>query len=139
MKIHPKDVGLYVLMSLVHWRYALTLVRAGFPLKALKDFLQLTTRYHVIKHLLADYDLPKDKLFGIIRRRKRSKEFTSFLKIIRRRYPHERRLIVVLDNFSPHKKKEVFKWCRINGVWLIFTATNALWMNRIKAQLGSVH
>ena len=64
--------------------------------------------------------------------------FTSFLKIIRRRYPNERRLIVILDNFSPHKKKEDFKWCRSSGVWLIFTATNASWMNRTQAQFGSV-
>lgn len=77
-------------------------------------------------------------MFGIIRRRKRSKEFLSFLKLIRRRYPCERRLIIILDNFSPHKKEKVFQWCRLNGVWLIFTATNASWMNRIEAQFGSV-
>ena len=53
------------------------------------------TRYHGVRHLLAGYDLTQDKLFGIIRRRKRAKEFISFLKIIRRRYPHERRLIVI--------------------------------------------
>jgi len=74
------------------------------------------TRYHGVRHLLAGYDINQDKLFGIIRRRKRSKEFISFLKIIRRRYPNERRLFVILDNFSPHKKKDVFRWCRINGV-----------------------
>ena len=62
----------------------------------------------------------------------------GFLKIIRRRYLHERRLIIILDNFSPHKKKEVFRWCRQNSIWLIFTATNASWMNRIEAQFGAV-
>ncbi len=97
------------------------------------------TRPHGIRHLLAGYDLKRDTLFGVIRRRKRGKEFLSFLKIARRRYPHERRLIIVLDNFSPHKKGEVLHWCRQNGVWLIFTATNASWMNRIEAQFGSVH
>ena len=66
------------------------------------------TRYHGIRHLLAGYDLGSDRLFGIIRRHKRGKEFISFLKIIRRRYPYERRLIIILDNFLPHKKKEVF-------------------------------
>ena len=96
-------------------------------------------RSHGVRHLLAGYDLKTNKLFGIIRRRKRWKEFLSFLKIIRRRYPHERRLIIILDNFSPHKKEEVFQWCRINSVWLIFTATTASWMNRIEAQYGSVH
>ena len=96
------------------------------------------SRYHGVRHLLAGYDLISDKLFGVVRRRKRGKEFKSFLEIIRRRYPHERRLIIILDNFSPHKKKEVFLWCKHNHVWLIFTATNASWMNRIEAQFGSV-
>jgi len=96
------------------------------------------TRSYGVRNLLAGYDLSSDILFGIIRRRKRWKEFISFLKIIRRRYPNERRLIIILDNFSPHKKKEVFKWCKVNRVWLIFTATNASWMNRIEAQFGSV-
>ena len=93
-------------------------------------------RPHGVRHLIAGYDLRTDKLFGVIRRHKRRKEFLSFLKLVRRRYPHERRLIIVLDNFSPHKCKEIFHWCRANAVWLIFTATNASWMNRIEAQFG---
>lgn len=96
------------------------------------------TRPYGVRHLLAGYDLKTDTLFGVIRRRKRWKEFLSFLKVIRRRYSHTRRLIIILDNFSPHKKEEVFQWCRHNEVWLIFTATNASWMNRIEAQFGSV-
>ncbi|MBM3709840.1 MAG: IS630 family transposase [Actinobacteria bacterium] len=109
------------------------------PVKKPQRLAATYTRYHGVRHLLAGYDLIQDKLFGIIRRKKRSKEFISFLKIIRRRYPNERRLIIILDNFSAHKKKEAFNWCRSNGVWLIFTATNASWMNRIEAQFGSVH
>ncbi|RKY42878.1 MAG: hypothetical protein DRP85_01575 [Candidatus Makaraimicrobium thalassicum] len=70
------------------------------------------TRHHGVRHLLAGYDLKTNALFGVIRRRKRSKEFLSFLKIIRRRYPHERRLLIILDNFSTHKKKEILKWCK---------------------------
>lgn len=97
------------------------------------------TRPHGVRHLLAGYDLKTNLLFGVIRRRKRAKEFLSFLKIIRRRYPQERRLIIILDNFSPHKKDEIFQWCHLHGAWLIFTATNASWMNRIEAQFGSIH
>lgn len=88
---------------------------------------------------MAGYDLKSDRLFGVIRRRKRWKEFLGFLKIVRRRYFCERRLIIILDNFSPHKKEEIFHWCRENSVWLIFTATNASWMNRIEAQFGAIH
>jgi transposase len=109
------------------------------PIKKPQRLPATYTRPHGVRHLLAGYDLKTDKLFGIIRRRKRWKEFLSFLKILRRRYPQERRLIIILDNFSPHKKEEVFQWCRTNSVWLIFTATNASWMNRIEAQFGSVH
>ncbi|MBA7510554.1 hypothetical protein ES705_02539 [subsurface metagenome] len=115
------------------------LVHVGLRLSNRKDFQQLIPDTMELEHLLAGYDLSSDRLFGIIRRRKRGKEFTSFLKIIRRRYPNERRLIIILDNFLPHKKKEVFKWCKVNHVWLIFTATNASWMNRIEAQFGSVY
>ena len=114
------------------------LVHAGLLLKTHKDFQQLTQDTMESDTYLPVMILSLDKLFGIIRRLKRAKEFTSFLKIIRRRYPNERRLIVILDNFSPHKKKEVFNWCRRSGVWLIFTATNASWMNRIEAQFGLV-
>ncbi|MFH1996716.1 MAG: transposase [Candidatus Omnitrophota bacterium] len=96
------------------------------------------TRSHGVRHLLAGYDLKSDRLFGVVRRRKRSKEFLGFLKIVRRRYSYERRLIIILDNFSPHKTKDVLRWCRKNSVWLIFTATNASWMNRIEAHFGSV-
>lgn len=77
--------------------------------------------------------------FGVIRKRKRSKEFLSFLKIIRRRYSRERRLILIVDNFSTHRTRDNLKWCRSNGVWLIPTPTNASWMNRIEAQFGAVH
>lgn len=108
------------------------------PNKAPQRLPATYTRPHGVRHLLAGYDLISDRLFGVVRHRKRWKEFLGFLKIIRRRYPHERRLIIVLDNFSPHKKKEVFQWCLLNSVWLIFTATNASWMNRIEAQFGAV-
>jgi len=97
------------------------------------------TRHHGVRHLLAGFDLNTDNLFGVIRKRKRSKEFLSFLKIIRRRYPKERRLILILDNFSTHRTKENRTWCRENGVWMIPTATNASWMNRIESQFGAVH
>lgn len=97
------------------------------------------TRSHGVRHLLAGYDLKRETLFGEIRKRKHSKEFLGFLKVIRRRYPNERRLILIVDNFSTHRTKDNLEWCRKNGVLLIPTATNASWMNRIEAQFGAVH
>ena len=108
------------------------------PIKKPQRLPATYTRSFGVRHLLAGYDLKTDVLFGVVRHRKRSKEFLSFLKIIRRRYYQERRLIIILDNFSPHKTEKVFQWCRSNSVWLIFTATNASWMNRIEAQFGSI-
>ena len=98
------------------------------------------TRTQGVRHLLAAYDLENDKLFGIIKKHKRWIEFLHLLKIIRRLYPQRlyRRLLIVLDNCSSHKKDEVKSWCRENGVWLIFTATNASWMNRIECHFGPV-
>jgi transposase len=109
------------------------------PIKRPQRLPATYTSPYGIRQLLAGYDLKTDKLFGIIRRHKRWKEFLNFLKIIRRRYLYERRLIIIFDDFSPHKNQKVFQWCRINSVWLIFTATNASWMNRIEAHFGSVH
>jgi len=97
------------------------------------------TRHQGVRHMLAGYDLKTDNLFGVIRKHKRSKEFLGFLKIIRRRYPKERRLILIVDNFSTHRTKQNLPWCKKNGVWLIPTPTDASWMNRIEAQFGAVH
>ena len=71
----------------------------------------LTTysRHQGIRHLLAGYDLKTENLFGVIRKRKRSKEFLSFLKIIRRRYPKQRRLILIVDNFSTHRTQRLLQ------------------------------
>lgn len=107
----------------------------GKPQRIPADYI----RTQGVRHLLAGYDLHTDTLFGVIRRHKRSKEFLSFLRLIRRRYPKERRLILIVDNFSTHRTKNNLIWCRDHGVWLIPTATNASWMNRIEAQFGAVH
>jgi transposase len=90
------------------------------------------TRPHGVQHLLAAYDVGQDKLWGTIKARKRWMEFLSFLKSLRKRYPLDKRIHIVLDNFSPHLKTEVRRWCRKNRISLVFTATNASWMNRIE-------
>jgi transposase len=40
-------------------------------------------------------------------------------------------LHVVCDNFSPHRKAEVIDWCTRHDVELVFTPTNASWLNWI--------
>ena len=60
------------------------------------------TRPHGVRHLLAAYDLSRDRLYGHIKPRKRRGEFLVFLRYLRTLYPPEVRIGIVLDNFSPH-------------------------------------
>lgn len=91
-----------------------------------------------VRHFLAAYDLETGKLFGQFKKRKRWTEFLSFLKWLRRRYRGNETLHIVLDNFSPHLKKEVHDWARRNRIKFYFTPSNASWLNRIEAQFAAL-
>jgi len=95
-------------------------------------------RMHGVRHWLAFYDVHADKLWGYTRPRKRSRELLKVLKLMRRRYPAEQRIHLILDNFSPHGTKDVRRWCRDNNVHLIWTPTNASWLNPIECQFTPV-
>jgi hypothetical protein len=58
------------------------------------------TRPHGVRHLLAAYDLSRDKLYGHIKPRKRRGEFLVFLRYLRTLYPPGVRLGLVLDTYS---------------------------------------
>jgi transposase len=100
------------------------------------------TRPHGVRHLLAAYDLSRDKLYGHIKHRKRRGEFLVFLRYLRRLYPPEVRLGIVLDNFSPHlstrSDRRVADWTAANNVELAYVPTNASWLNRIEAQFQAL-
>jgi len=87
-----------------------------------------------VRHFLAFYDLREDRLWGYYKTRKRSKEVLSVLKKIRKQYPKDEKLYLVMDNFSPHKKNEIEKWSKQSNVKIEFTPTNASWLNRIECQ-----
>lgn len=95
-------------------------------------------RTHGVRHWLAFYDLHDDKLWGYVRPRKRSREVLDVLKKMRKRYPMDHRIHLILDNFSPHGTKDVRAWCRRNNVHLIWTPTNASWLNPIECQFTPV-
>lgn len=59
------------------------------------------------------------------------------MRQIRRRMPTGQ-LYVVLDNFSPHKKVEVRDWCAANEIELVFTPTNASWLNWIECEFTAL-
>ena len=56
---------------------------------------------------------------------------------MRHRFPTGR-LYVVADNFSPHKKLQVRDWCVDNDVELVFTSTNASWLNWIECEFTAL-
>jgi len=93
-------------------------------------------RTHGIRHLLAALDLKSDKLYGHVSESKKHQDLLRFLKVLRRRYHRSERLYIVLDNFSPHKHQTVRDWATENNVELVFTPTNASWLNRIECHFG---
>ena len=95
-------------------------------------------RRHGVSHWLAFYDVHADRLWGYVRRRKRHQEVLDVLKRLRRRYPARLRIHLILDNFSPHKVPRVEAWCLASNVHLIWTPTNASWLNPIECRFTSV-
>src|SRR3954454_14177094 len=95
-------------------------------------------RPHGVRHLLAAYDLKRDRLYGHIKTRKGRTEFLTFCRYIRSLYPPHVRLAFVLDNFSPHlttkTDSRVGDWADANNVELAYVPFYASWMNRIGAQ-----
>ena len=91
-----------------------------------------------MRYYFAAYDVHQDKLWMHKKKRKRWQEVLSFLRSIRRRYPDGRRIYLVLDNLSTHKRKEVVDWSARNNITLVFTATYASWMNQIECHFAPV-
>lgn len=96
------------------------------------------TRPHGVRHLLAAYDLSRDRLYGHIKTRKGRTEFLAFLRYIRSLHPPDVRIAIVLDNFSPHLSTKtdtrVGDWAAANNVELAYVPFYASWLNRIEAQ-----
>lgn len=64
--------------------------------------------------------------------RKRHQEVIEFFEELRKDYPQDM-LYIILDNFSAHKHREVYKWAEEDGrVELIFLPTNSAWLNHIE-------
>ena len=93
-------------------------------------------RPHGVRYYFAGYDVYADKLWMRQRRRKRWQEVLSFLRSVRRRYPHGCRIYLVLDNLSSHNRRDVVEWCNRNNITMVFTATYASWMNRIECHFA---
>jgi transposase len=96
------------------------------------------TRPHGVQHWMAFYDVHQKKLWGHVRARKRHQELLGVLKLLRKKYPKNQRIHLILDNFSPHRKAMVLRYCRKNNIHLIWTPTNASWLNPIEFQFTHV-
>jgi transposase len=90
-----------------------------------------------VRHMYAALDLATGQMFYRFRDRKRWREFLGFLKQLRARFPAGK-LYVICDNFSPHTKSEVAAWCDDNGIELVFTPSNASWLNWIESEFTAL-
>lgn len=94
------------------------------------------SRHHGVRHLFSALDLNSDHLYGHVSKTKKHQDLLRFLKVLRRRFHRSERLYIILDNFSPHKHQTVRDWAQEHHVELIFTPTNASWLNRIECHFG---
>ena len=99
-------------------------------------------RPHGVRHLLAAYDLSRDRLYGHVKTTKGRTQFLQFCRYLRSLYPPEVRIAIVLDNFSPHlstkKDGRVGEWAAANNVELAYVPFYASWLNRIEAQFTAL-
>jgi transposase len=84
------------------------------------------------------YEVHQDQLWGSFVKRHRGIEVLEFLRKVRLKYPYRIRLYIILDNLSAHRTPEIRSWTRQNNVSLVYTATNASWMNKIEPQFDNL-
>jgi transposase len=110
--------------------------RGWFPAHRPSRLRATYHRYGGVRHMFGALHLTSGQMFYRFRDRKRWQEFGDFLRQLRRRFAGK--LYVVCDNFSPHKKAEVTDWCTANDVELVFTPSNASWLNWIECEFAAL-
>jgi transposase len=91
-----------------------------------------------IRHFLAFYDLETDRIYGRFTEHKKAKDFLSFLRWVRSRYPRSQTLHMVMDNYSPHITAAILAWAKSHNVRVYLTPTNGSWLNRIESQFTAL-
>ena len=94
------------------------------------------TRTAGVHHLLAAHDPATGKLYGHIRATKTWREVRELLRSLRARFAEH--LVVVLDNFSPHHKKELSTWAASHDIELVYLPTYSSWLNLIECQFQAL-
>jgi transposase len=86
-----------------------------------------------VRKLLGAYDVGADRLWGRLEARSVTAQVVlDFLKDIRRRYPPDIQVYIVMDGLSAHWTPEIRHWALTNHVGLLPTPTNASHLNRIE-------
>lgn len=94
------------------------------------------TRTKGIEMFLGFYDVHQDVLSGIFRRRKRIVEVSEAFRRLRACYPH-RRLFVIIDGLrNVHDHPRFLALCRKLRITLVFTPTQASFLNPIETHFG---
>jgi transposase len=91
-----------------------------------------------IHHFLSFYDLETDRLYGRFTEHKTGKDFLSFLRWVRSRYPRSQKLHIVMDNYGPHITAAVLAWAKSHNIRIYLTPTNGSWLNRIESQFTAL-
>jgi transposase len=90
-------------------------------------------RRHGTRKLLGAYDVGADRFWGRLEARSvTAKVVLEFLKDVRRRYPAETTVYIVMDNLSAHWTPAIRRWAIESNVGLLPTPTNASHLNRIE-------
>ncbi len=89
-----------------------------------------------VRFFFGCYDVGADQLFGLWFANKGAANVVRTFRRIRRRYPAEVRIRIVMDNLSAHWTDDVLAWAEANNAELVPTPTYASWLNRIEPQFG---
>ena len=106
--------------------------RSGHPVR----FRATYKRTAGVRHLVAAYDPASGKIYGHIRATKTWREVRELLRSLRDRFREH--LVVVLDNFSPHKKRELCEWAAAHDIELVYLPTYSSWLNLIECQFQAL-
>jgi hypothetical protein len=89
-----------------------------------------------VRHLLAAYDPATGRITGHIRATKTWREVRELLRTLRARFREH--LLVICDNFSPHKKPELRPWVAEHDIELVYLPTYSSWLNLIECQFQAL-
>lgn len=108
------------------------------PGKGLERIRATYNRKLGVRHFLAYYDLETDRLYGRFTKHKTAKDFLSFLRWVRSRYPRSQKLHMVMDNYGSHITQVVLAWTKNHNIRIYLTPTNGSWLNRIESHFTAL-